>query len=89
MDRSKGPFPATSFIVAGTMSQQKKDHMIVLKLENMHVTDTNMTEDDEEESDPGTFKVNGSKVVIFLSGGQFCIFFSKLVRDIDLILFAS
>ena len=29
------------------------------------------------------------KVDIFLSGGQFCIFFSKLVRDIDLILFAS
>ena len=30
-----------------------------------------------------------SKVDIFLSGGQFCIFFSKVVRDIDLILFAS
>merc|ERR1712131_577945 len=29
------------------------------------------------------------KVDIFLSGGQFCIFFSKLVRDIDLILLAS
>ena len=26
---------------------------------------------------------------IFLSGGQFCIFFSKLERDIDLILFLS
>ena len=26
---------------------------------------------------------------IFLSGDQFCIFFSKLVRDVDLILFAS
>lgn len=61
LDRSKGPFPATSFIVAGTMSQQKKDHMIVLKLENMHVTDTNMTEEDDEESDPGSLKVNGSK----------------------------
>ena len=24
---------------------------------------------------------------IFLSGGQFCIFFSKLVRDIDIVLF--
>ena len=55
MDRSKGPFPATSFIVAGTMSQQKKDHMIVLKLENMHVTDTNMTEEDDEDVDPGLF----------------------------------
>jgi len=52
LDRSKGPFPATSFIVAGTMSQQKKDHMIVLKLENMHVTDTNMTEEDDEDVDP-------------------------------------
>ena len=29
------------------------------------------------------------KVVIFLSDDQFCIFFSKLVRDIDLILFLS
>ena len=37
------------------MSQQKKDHMIVLKLENMHVTDTNMTEEDDEEVDPGLF----------------------------------
>ena len=27
------------------------------------------------------------KVDIFLNGGQFCIFFSKLVRGIDLILF--
>jgi len=52
LDRSKGPFPATSFIVAGTMSQQKKDHMIVLKLENMHITDTNMSEEDDEDVDP-------------------------------------
>ena len=37
------------------MSQQKKDHMIVLKLENMHVTDTNMTEEDDEDVDPGLF----------------------------------
>ena len=29
------------------------------------------------------------KVDIFLSDDQFCIFFSKLVRDIDLILFLS
>ena len=33
--------------------------------------------------------VTKTKVDIFLSGGQFCIFFSKLERDIDLILFAS
>ena len=33
-----------------------------------------------------SFVLNG-KVVIFLSGDQFCIFFSKLVGDIDLILF--
>ena len=31
--------------------------------------------------------VSKPTVDIFLSGGQFCIFFSKLVRDIDLILF--
>ena len=30
-----------------------------------------------------------AQVVIFLSGAQFCIFFSKPVRDIDLILFVS
>ena len=29
------------------------------------------------------------KVDIFLSDGQYCIFCRKLVRDIDLILFAS
>ena len=33
------------------------------------------------------FEVRNYKVVIFLSDDQFCIFFSKLVRDIDLILF--
>ena len=36
--------------------------------------------------DPGFSK---TKVDFFLSDEQFCIFFSKLVRDIDLILFAS
>ena len=30
-----------------------------------------------------------TKVDIFLNEDQFCIFFSKLVRDIDLILFLS
>ena len=33
--------------------------------------------------------VKNIKADIFLSDGQFCIFFSKLVRDIDLILFLS
>ena len=31
--------------------------------------------------------LNGLEVVILLSGEQFCMFLSKLVRDIDLILF--
>ena len=36
-----------------------------------------------------SWKGSKAKVDIFLNDGQFCIFFSKLVRDIDLILFAS
>ena len=38
-----------------------------------------------------SLKQNGyiSKVDIFLSDGQYCIFFSRLVRDIDLIPFES
>ena len=38
----------------------------------------------------GRLKIEvNTQVVIFLSDDQFCIFFSKLVRDIDLILFLS
>ena len=36
---------------------------------------------------PDLFNSSICKVDIFLNGGQFCIFFSKLVRGIDLILF--
>ena len=46
------------------MSQQKKDHMIVLKLENMHVTDTNMTEEDDEDVDPGWFPTNKLECIL-------------------------
>ena len=53
-DRSAGPYPATAFLVAGTMSRQKKDHLIVLKLSNM-IESKDEKDDDEEdvEPDPG------------------------------------
>jgi len=52
-DRSTSPYPATAYIVAGTMSRQKKDHLIVLKLSNMVESKEENEEDDEEqETDP-------------------------------------
>jgi len=54
LNRSAGDFPATAFIVAGTMSQSAKDHLIVLKLSNMHEqaqNDPEMSDDEEEEDE--------------------------------------
>ena len=53
-DRSTSLYPATAYIVAGTMSRQKKDHLIVLKLSNMvESKDENEEDDEEQETDPG------------------------------------
>ena len=53
-DRSASSYPATAYIVAGTMSRQKKDHLIVLKLSNMiESKDENDDDDEEQEPDPG------------------------------------
>ena len=53
-DRSQSAYPATAYIVAGTMSRQKKDHLIVLKLSNMIESKYENDDDDEEsEPDPG------------------------------------
>lgn len=53
LDRTN-PYPATVFVVAGTMSSQKKDHLIVLKLQNMHKSPEETPEDEEIEADPAT-----------------------------------
>lgn len=51
MNRENGQFPATAFIVGGTMSQSSKDHIIVLKLSNMHNSEGGEEEDDDEETE--------------------------------------
>jgi len=50
-DRTGSPYPATAFIVAGTMARQKKDHLIVLKLSNMAEQQEGDDEVTEEEVD--------------------------------------
>lgn len=50
LDRSTSSYPATVFLAAGTNSQAGKDHMIVLKLANMHPS-TNDGSDDEDEDE--------------------------------------
>ena len=64
LNRSAGDFPATAFIVAGTMSQSAKDHLIVLKLSNMHEQAQNDPEisDDEEEEDEGLLSLFDEKL---------------------------
>ena len=58
VNRSNGAYPATTFIVAGTNSQTARDHLIVLKLSNMHEQEEPVDLDDDEEEppvDPGNY----------------------------------
>jgi len=52
VNRSNSAYPATTFIVAGTNSQTARDHMIVLKLSNMHEQEDPVDLDDDEEEPP-------------------------------------
>ena len=58
-------------------------------LQPHHIELTNVVKRIQELYTEAEVKKIRTEVDIFLSDGQFCIFFSKLVRDIDLILFAS
>ena len=58
VNRSNSAYPATTFIVAGTNSQTARDHLIVLKLSNMHEQEEPVDLDDDEEEppvDPGNY----------------------------------
>lgn len=52
VNRSGGAYPATTFIVAGTNSQSARDHIIVLKLSNMHEQEPPVDVDDDDEEEP-------------------------------------